>query len=75
MRAFVVPSGDGPPLFDDLPVPVPGPGEVLVRVAACGLNFADLLMLAGTYQDTPPRPFVPGLELAGHVERLGPGLS
>jgi NADPH2:quinone reductase len=75
MRAYVVPSGDGPPFFGDLPDPEPGPGEVLVRVAACGLNFADLLMLAGTYQDTPPRPFVPGMELAGRVERLGPGLS
>lgn len=75
MRAYVVPPGDGLPFLTDLPVPEPGPGEVLVRVAACGLNFADLLMLAGTYQDTPPRPFVPGMELSGVVEKRGPGVT
>jgi NADPH:quinone reductase len=75
MHAYIVPSGEGPPAFGNTHLPQPGPGEILVRVAACGLNFADLLMVAGTYQDTPPRPFIPGMELAGHVERLGPGLS
>lgn len=49
----------------------PASGEALVRIAACGLNFADLLMLEGKYQDTPPTPFVPGMEIAGIVEALG----
>jgi NADPH2:quinone reductase len=40
----------------DLPVPTPGPGEVLIRIAACGLNFADTLLVNGTYQEKPPCP-------------------
>jgi NADPH2:quinone reductase len=44
-----------------------------VRIEACGLNFADLLMIEGRYQDTPDTPFTLGLELAGVVEALGPG--
>ena len=55
--------------------PYPGPGELLVNIAACGLNFADLLMMKGTYQDTPPLPFTLGLEVAGTVEALGPGVD
>jgi NADPH2:quinone reductase len=47
--------------------PHPGPGEVLIRVAAAGVNFADTLMIAGTYQDTPEPPFTPGMEVAGEV--------
>ncbi len=75
MRAFLVPEGDNAPRFADVPMPEPGPEELRIRVAACGLNFADLLMLNGTYQDTPPRPFVPGLEMAGVVEHPGPGVT
>ncbi len=55
----------------DLPPPVPGADEVLIKVTAAGLNFADLLMLKGQYQEKPDLPFTPGLEIAGHVERLG----
>lgn len=75
MRAFLLPSVGASATLTDLPVPVAGPGDVLIRVAACGLNFADLLMLKGTYQDTPPPPFVPGLELAGEVVALGAGVT
>jgi NADPH2:quinone reductase len=46
-----------------------------VRTAACGLNFADLLMSEGRYQDTPPLPFTLGMEVAGTVEACGPGVS
>ena len=53
--------------------PVPGAGEALIRVLACGINFADLLMLKGTYQSTPPYPFAPGAEVCGIVEVVGPG--
>ena len=44
----------------EVPEPVPGPGEVLVRVRACGLNFADTLLVAGRYQEKPALPFAPG---------------
>ena len=50
----------------------PGPGEVRVRVRAIGLNFADVFSVLGLYQATPPVPFVPGLELCGVVEAVGP---
>lgn len=53
----------------------PGPGEVLLRIRACGLNFADLLMLDGKYQDTPATPFTPGMEVAGTIAALGPGVA
>ncbi len=59
----------------DLPAPEPGSGEVLVRVKAAGLNFADLLMIKGQYQEKPALPFAPGLEIAGTIERLGPNVD
>src|SRR6478735_9272616 len=55
--------------------PVPGPGEVLVRVGIVGLNFFDTLMLAGKYQARPGLPFSPGAECAGIVEALGDGVT
>ncbi len=58
-----------------LPSPVAGPGEVLIEVAACGLNFADLLMRDGKYQEKPPLPYTPGMEIAGVVRALGPGVA
>jgi NADPH2:quinone reductase len=47
--------------------PVPGPGELLVRVEACALNFPDVLLAAGLYQEKPELPFTPGLEVCGRV--------
>jgi NADPH2:quinone reductase len=64
--------GDGPYLAQG-PVPQPEAGQALVRVEAVGLNFADLLMRDGKYQVKPALPYVPGMELAGTVESLGPG--
>jgi NADPH:quinone reductase-like Zn-dependent oxidoreductase len=58
-----------------IPLPEPGPGEVHLRVAAAGVNFADLLMRAGLYGTVPPRPYSPGFDVAGTVERVGPGVS
>jgi NADPH2:quinone reductase len=55
----------------DAPVPDPAAGEVTLDVAAAGLNYADTLMVAGTYQATPERPFAPGLEVAGTVRATG----
>jgi NADPH:quinone reductase len=72
MRAFQVTALNSPPELREVPVPVPGPGEVLVRIAACGLNFADLLMIKGSYQATPEPPFTLGLEVCGTVVGHGP---
>ena len=57
------------------PIPVPGVGEVLVRVRAAAVNFPDLLMTHGGYQLKPPLPFTPGMECAGEVVALGAGVD
>lgn len=75
MRAYRVQSFGGAAGLADIARPVPAPGEVLVRIAACGLNFADLLMLRGEYQERPATPFTLGMEVAGTVEALGAGVS
>ncbi len=54
-------------------LPSPQAGEIKVKVASAGLNFADTLMIAGQYQQKPELPFTPGLELAGRVLEVGPG--
>src|SRR5947207_11098846 len=59
----------------DLPVPEPKAGEILVRVGASGVSFAALLGVQGKHQNKPPLPYVPGNELAGHVMKLGPGVT
>jgi NADPH2:quinone reductase len=56
-------------------LPSPRAGEIKVKVASAGLNFADTLMIAGQYQQKPELPFTPGLELAGTVLEVGPGES
>ena len=58
-----------------LPLPVPGPGQVLLRVRAAALNFPDFLMTQGRYQFKPDLPFVPGLEAAGEVMAIGAGVT
>ncbi|QYX56125.1 NADPH:quinone oxidoreductase family protein [Roseovarius sp. SCSIO 43702] len=73
MRAFQITSFDTPPALREIDRPEPGEGEIRVRIAACGLNFADLLMAKGTYQDTPEPPYTLGMEVAGTVDALGPG--
>jgi NADPH2:quinone reductase len=57
----------------ELPVPEPGPGEVLVRVHAAGVNFFEVLMRADRYAVTPDLPMFPGVEVAGTIERAGTG--
>jgi len=59
----------------DLPIPEPGAGEVRVRVEAASLNFPDLLMLKGGYQFKPNPPFTVGMDLAGVVDAIGPGVT
>ena len=75
MRAMQVVEIGRMPETAELAMPRPGPGELRIRVAACGLNFADLLMIGGTYQERPALPFVPGMEFAGTVAELGPGTT
>lgn len=71
MRAFQVATFDEKPALADIADPAPGTGEVLLDIAACGLNFADLLMADGTYQETPAPPFTLGMEVCGTVIAQG----
>ncbi len=75
MQAWELSAFNTAPEIRELPMPRPNQGEIRVRIAACGLNFADLLMIEGKYQDTPTPPFVMGLELAGVVDALGDGVT
>ncbi len=59
----------------EVEAPQPGPGQVAIAVEAAGVNFADILMVAGKYQEKPPFPFSPGLEVAGRVETVGPEVT
>ncbi len=61
--------------LEDIPSPEPGPGEIRVAVHAAGVNFADTLMIKGSYQHKPPLPFTPGMEAAGDVIAVGDGVS
>ena len=75
MRRWQVSEIGGAPQLVGAARPEPGPGQVLVRVEAVGLNFADLLMRDGTYQVRPALPYVPGMEMAGTVEATGLGVT
>ncbi|AXT25339.1 NADPH:quinone oxidoreductase family protein [Ruegeria sp. AD91A] len=75
MRAYCIPSDGASAQLCDVNKPEPGKGQVRVAIKACGLNFADLLMQKGSYQDTPPAPFTLGMEVAGVVDTVGPGVS
>jgi NADPH2:quinone reductase len=68
----------GPPetlVLEDVADPTPGPGQVLLRVAACGVNYPDTLIIEDRYQFRPERPFAPGGEVAGVVEAVGEGVG
>lgn len=77
MRQVVIPRHGPPEVLEvrEAPDPVPGPGEVRVRVEAAGLNFADLMARAGVYPDAPPTPCVVGYEYAGTVDAVGEGVD
>ncbi len=72
MRAYTVSDFSTSPSLIDTPIPTPQSGQIRVKISACGLNFADLLMSKGTYQDTPEPPFALGMEVAGTVDAIGP---
>lgn len=75
MQAWQVVEFGGIPRLMDVAPPIPVKGEVVVRVAAVGLNFADMLAIQGKYQVRQVPPFVPGMELSGVVEETGPGVT
>ena len=75
MRAMQVTAYDQPLEMFELPMPIPAAGEVVVNIATCGLNFGDLLIIKGTYQEKPPLPFTLGMELAGTITAVGEGVS
>lgn len=58
----------------DAPMPEPGPGQVRIKVAATTVNFADIQARRGSYHGSASPPFIPGLEVAGTVDKLGPGV-
>lgn len=75
MRAAVCREIGAPLAIETLPVPRPGPGEVLVRVTACGVCHSDLHAIDGDWQPLPTLPLIPGHEVTGHVAGLGEGAS
>ena len=75
MRAVLVRT-HGPndsPRVEDVPDLVPGDREVVVQSHAIGVNYPDVLVIEGKYQNLPPRPFTPGKEMAGVVRAVGMG--
>lgn len=77
MRAITIPEAGGPEalVWAEVPDPVPGPGEVLIDIAACGVNRADVLQRQGFYDPPPGAPPYPGLECSGTVAVVGPGVT
>ncbi|MEO5810029.1 MAG: alcohol dehydrogenase catalytic domain-containing protein, partial [Sphingomicrobium sp.] len=77
MRALLSHEPGGPDTLrvTELPDPVAGPGDLLVRVRAAAINFPDVLIIEDKYQMRPPRPFAPGGEIAGEVEAVGAGVK
>jgi NADPH:quinone reductase len=77
MKAILSRRIGGPETLElaELPDPKPGPGEVLLAVKACGVNYPDVLIIEDRYQYKPPRPFAPGGEMAGVVQAVGPGVT
>jgi len=77
MKAWELSRTGGPDVLElvDRPAPTPGPGEVAVDVAAIGINYAEVLSRRGLYGWAPRRPYVPGMEVAGTISALGPGVD
>jgi NADPH2:quinone reductase len=77
MKALLSTRVGGPETLalGDLPDPAPGPGEVVVAIRACGVNYPDVLMIEDRYQVRPERPFAPGGEISGVVKAVGAGVT
>ena len=77
MKALLSKAAGGPEtlVLEDVADPVAGPGQLLVAVKACSVNFPDVLVIEDKYQFKPPRPFSPGSEVSGIVEAVGEGVT
>ncbi len=77
MRALLSKASGGPEtlILSDLPDPVAAPGQVVIAVKACAINFPDVLIIEDKYQFKPERPFAPGGEIAGIVAEVGDGVE
>jgi alcohol dehydrogenase, propanol-preferring len=75
MKAAVVKAFGKPLVIEDVPIPVPGPGELLVKLKACGVCHTDLHAASGDWPVKPVPPFIPGHEAAGIVAALGSGVT
>lgn len=77
MKALLSKAAGGPEtlVVEEIADPAPGPGEILVSVRACAVNYPDVLIIEDKYQFKPPRPFAPGGEIAGVVEAVGEGVT
>ena len=77
MKAVTVPEPGEPDalVLDEVPDPMPGPGEVVVDVVAAGVNRADVMQRQGHYNPPPGSSAYPGLEVSGHIGRLGDGVE
>ena len=75
MKAAVVTDFHSPLEIQDLPIPEPGPGQVLVRIETSGLCHTDIHAAHGDWPVKPTPPFIPGHEGIGVIEKLGAGVS
>ncbi len=77
MKALLSTAPGGPDTLElqDIAVPPAGPGQLLIDVKACAINYPDVLIIEDKYQFKPPRPFAPGSEIAGVVSALGDGVN
>ena len=77
MRAIVVRAYGGPEVMhvEEVPVPLPGPGQVTIRVGAVGVNPVDAYIRSGTYARKPSLPYTPGTDVAGTIEEVGPDVT
>ena len=77
MRGLLSKAPGGPDtlVVEELPDPVAGPGQVVVAVKACSINYPDVLIIEDKYQFKPPRPFAPGSEISGVIDSVGEGVA
>ena len=77
MKAVLSKAVGGPEtlVVEEVPDPVAGPGQAVIRVRACGVNYPDVLIIEDRYQFKPSRPFSPGGEVSGEVESVGEGVA
>lgn len=77
MKALLSIATGGPETLrlSDMADPIAGEGQVVIRVATCGVNYPDVLIIEDRYQERPPRPFAPGGEIGGVIESIGPSVS